>query len=116
MRRRRRIRHHVNPLSVHHMDTGARRLSLPPGRSLEAELGCAEGEFLFARAAVAPESGDSLLLEDLVQPRLAADPGARIAILAGPGGGKTTALRHLSAALSGSPSQVSSPSVSNTTE
>ncbi len=55
MGRRRRIRHHVNPLSVHHMDTGASRLSLPPGLPVEVELGCAEGSFLFARAHVAPE-------------------------------------------------------------
>ncbi len=55
MSRRRRIRLHVNPLSVHHMDTGATRVSVPPDRPLEAELGCAEGEFLFARARVVPD-------------------------------------------------------------
>jgi tRNA (guanine-N7-)-methyltransferase len=55
MGRRRRIRHHVNPLSVHHMDTGASRVVLTPDRSVEVELGCAEGEFLFSRARVAPE-------------------------------------------------------------
>jgi tRNA (guanine-N7-)-methyltransferase len=52
---RRRIRHHVNPLSAHHLDTGAGRLALPAGRPVEVELGCAEGEFLFARACVVPD-------------------------------------------------------------
>lgn len=37
------------------MDTGASRVSLPPDRPVEVELGCAEGAFLFARARVAPE-------------------------------------------------------------
>lgn len=37
------------------MDTGATRISLPPNRPVEVELGCAEGAFLFARARVAPE-------------------------------------------------------------
>jgi len=37
------------------MDTGATRLTLPPGRLVEVELGCAEGTFLFARARLAPE-------------------------------------------------------------
>jgi len=55
MRRRRRIRNHVNPLSVHHLDTGAGRVPLPPDRSVEVELGCAEGAFLFARALVVPD-------------------------------------------------------------
>ncbi len=54
MGRRRRIRQHVNPLSLRHMDTGARRVALPLGALAEAELGCAEGEFLFARARAAP--------------------------------------------------------------
>ncbi len=55
MGRRRRIRHHVNPLSVHHMDTGASRVSLPSDLPVEVELGCAEGGFLFARALVEPQ-------------------------------------------------------------
>lgn len=37
------------------MDTGATRVSLPENRPVEVELGCAEGEFLFSRARVAPE-------------------------------------------------------------
>ena len=52
---RRRIRHHVNPLSVRHLDTGAIRVDVPPGRPLEVELGCAEGDFLFARCQVDPD-------------------------------------------------------------
>jgi uncharacterized protein YjbI with pentapeptide repeats len=51
--------------------------------------------------AVAPESGDALPLEDLIRPRLAADPEARIFIRGGPGSGKTTALRHLAAVMTG---------------
>jgi tRNA (guanine-N7-)-methyltransferase len=52
---RRRIRHHVNPLSVHHLDTGAKRVTVPPKLPLEVELGCAEGEFLFARCRIEPD-------------------------------------------------------------
>ena len=34
----RRIRHHVNPLSLRHLDTGAGRLTLPSERPVEVEL------------------------------------------------------------------------------
>ncbi|MFH2007315.1 MAG: methyltransferase domain-containing protein [bacterium] len=51
---RRRIRHHVNPLSVHHLDTGATRVIVLAALPLEVELGCAEGEFLFARCLIEP--------------------------------------------------------------
>ena len=48
----RRIRHHVNPLKLRFADGSGARIALPPGRPVEVELGCAEAEFLFARAAV----------------------------------------------------------------
>jgi tRNA (guanine-N7-)-methyltransferase len=51
----RRIRHHVNPFSYRHLATGAGALVLEPDRPVEVELGCAEGDFLFARAAALPE-------------------------------------------------------------
>jgi len=46
----RRIRHHANPLSLYHLETGATRLHLPPERPVEIELGCADAQFLFERA------------------------------------------------------------------
>ena len=53
----RRIRHHVNPL---HSQFWARptvaRVALPPGRNVEAELGCADARFLFERAPQHPET------------------------------------------------------------
>ena len=47
-----RVRHHVNPLRTHYLNTGAARLHLPPaGIEVEVELGCADARFLFERAA-----------------------------------------------------------------
>jgi tRNA (guanine-N7-)-methyltransferase len=51
----RRIRHHVNPFSYRHLATGAGALVLDPERPVEVELGCAEADFLFARAVADPE-------------------------------------------------------------
>jgi tRNA (guanine-N7-)-methyltransferase len=50
----RRIRHHVNPLKLGFVAGSGARLSLPAGRVVEVELGCADAEFLFARAAADP--------------------------------------------------------------
>ena len=52
--RRRRVRHHANPLSVHHLDTGAKPTAVPDHQPLEVELGCADAEFLFARCLQNP--------------------------------------------------------------
>jgi len=49
-----RIRQHVNPLSINRLCTGAAAVTAPPGRELEVELGCAEADFLFGRAARDP--------------------------------------------------------------
>lgn len=46
---RRRVRHHVNPLGIHFLDTQA--VPVPTrGRPIEVELGCADARFLFERA------------------------------------------------------------------
>ncbi len=50
-----RIRQHVNPMSMGHLDTGARPLDLPRGRPVEVDLGCGEGEFLFRYSAHHPD-------------------------------------------------------------
>ncbi|WAS93961.1 tRNA (guanine(46)-N(7))-methyltransferase TrmB [Nannocystis punicea] len=51
----RKIRQHVNPLSAHFMRERAQPVARPPGLALdcavEVELGCADAEFSFARAA-----------------------------------------------------------------
>src|SRR5262249_46472475 len=47
----RRIRHHVNPLKLEYVTTGAQRLALPVERPIEVELGSADGQWLFERAA-----------------------------------------------------------------
>ncbi len=52
----RRVRHHVNPRSLHHLDTGARRLRLPKGLRIEVDLGCGEGDFLLDRARKHPNT------------------------------------------------------------
>ncbi|HEY1587177.1 MAG TPA: tRNA (guanosine(46)-N7)-methyltransferase TrmB [Polyangia bacterium] len=53
----RRIRHHVNPLSSPFWARpGASALELPPGRDVEAELGCADARFLFERAPHHPDT------------------------------------------------------------
>ncbi len=50
-----RIRHHVNPLRLDFYQTGAQPLTLPAGRPVEVELGCADARWLFERAARDPE-------------------------------------------------------------
>ena len=50
-----RIRQHVNPLGLHFERFRGERPSLPPGRAIEIEIGCAEAQFLFERAAREPE-------------------------------------------------------------
>lgn len=50
---RRRVRQHVNALSLRHLDTNAQRLSLPPHAPVEVELGCGDAEFLFQRCLAA---------------------------------------------------------------
>jgi tRNA (guanine-N7-)-methyltransferase len=42
-----RIRQHVNPFSLEHLETGAQRLSLPTDRRIVVDLGCGAGHFLF---------------------------------------------------------------------
>jgi tRNA (guanine-N7-)-methyltransferase len=48
-----RIRHHVNPLKAGYYAPVA-PLALPEGGEVEVELGCAEAQFLFQRAAAHP--------------------------------------------------------------
>src|SRR5687768_8337064 len=50
-----RHRHHVNPLKMTFFARQATQLELPPGREVEVELGCAEAQFLFERAAARPD-------------------------------------------------------------
>jgi tRNA (guanine-N7-)-methyltransferase len=50
-----RHRHHVNPLKLSFLGRRAQPLELPAGREVEVELGCAEGQFLFARGAARPD-------------------------------------------------------------
>ena len=50
-----RVRQHVNPFSLNHLETQAERIVLPANRPVEVELGCAEGDFLFRRARIRPE-------------------------------------------------------------
>lgn len=52
---RRRIRHHVNPLEVRFLQTGAGRIA-DRGRPIEVELGCADARFLFERAPHHPDT------------------------------------------------------------
>lgn len=52
---RRRIRQHVNALSLGHLVSGTARIDLPPDHPVEVELGCADGAFLFERCAVHPQ-------------------------------------------------------------
>lgn len=51
----RRLRQHVNPLALHHLGVGPERIVLPTDRTVEVELGCGDGQFLFERAAARPE-------------------------------------------------------------
>lgn len=50
-----RIRQHVNPLLAAYDEFRGERPVLAPGRPVEIEVGCADAQFLFERAAVAPE-------------------------------------------------------------
>lgn len=50
MRKRVRVRHHVNPLRSPFLARRLPALTLPPDRAIEAELGCADARFLFERA------------------------------------------------------------------
>ncbi|WP_428268455.1 tRNA (guanine(46)-N(7))-methyltransferase TrmB [Haliangium sp.] len=49
-----RIRQHVNPLGLVFEDLHARVPELPPGCEVELEIGCADAQFLFERAARDP--------------------------------------------------------------
>ena len=50
-----RLRQHVNPLLAHFAMFRGERPELAPGRPVEVEIGCAEAQFLFERAAVEPD-------------------------------------------------------------
>lgn len=49
-----RIRQHVNPLLLHFETFRGERPPLVPGRPIELEIGCADAQFLFERAALDP--------------------------------------------------------------
>ncbi len=49
-----RVRMHVNPRALHYEQFPGVRPVLDPARSLEVEVGCAEAQFLFERAARDP--------------------------------------------------------------
>jgi tRNA (guanine-N7-)-methyltransferase len=49
-----RIRQHVNPLGLQFERFRGERPPLEPGRAIELEVGCAEAQFLFERAAIDP--------------------------------------------------------------
>jgi tRNA (guanine-N7-)-methyltransferase len=49
-----RIRQHVNPLLLHFEQFRGVRPPLEPGRPIELEIGCADAQFLFERAARDP--------------------------------------------------------------
>lgn len=50
-----RVRQHVNPLGAAFEELRAEVPELPPGKPIEVEIGCAEAQFLFERAARDPE-------------------------------------------------------------
>jgi tRNA (guanine-N7-)-methyltransferase len=50
-----RIRQHVNPLGLHFEAFRGETPALVAGRPIEVEIGCAEAQFLFERAAHEPE-------------------------------------------------------------
>lgn len=50
----RRIRNHVNPLKTAYATPQAQRVALPEVGEVEVELGCADAQFLFQRAAANP--------------------------------------------------------------
>ena len=49
-----RIRQHVNPLGLHFEAFRGERPTLPEGRPIEIEVGCADAQFLFERAVIDP--------------------------------------------------------------
>ena len=49
-----RIRQHVNPLHMHFEQFRGERPPLVDGRAIEVEIGCADAQFLFERAAIDP--------------------------------------------------------------
>src|SRR5687768_12869852 len=49
-----RRRQHVNPLGLYFEDLRPPPPRLPPGRPVEVEIGCADAQFLFERAAIDP--------------------------------------------------------------
>jgi tRNA (guanine-N7-)-methyltransferase len=53
---RKRVRHHVNPLRADFLEREAAALPLPERGDVEVELGCADAQFLFERAAHHPET------------------------------------------------------------
>jgi tRNA (guanine-N7-)-methyltransferase len=50
-----RIRQHVNPLGLHYEQFRGERPALDGARPIEVEIGCAEAQFLFERAAKEPD-------------------------------------------------------------
>lgn len=50
-----RVRQHVNPLGVTYVELDVELPKLDPGRPVELEIGCANAQFLFERAALDPE-------------------------------------------------------------
>jgi tRNA (guanine-N7-)-methyltransferase len=50
-----RKRQHVNPLHAGYQNFRGRTPSLQAGRAIEVEIGCAEAQFLFERAAIDPD-------------------------------------------------------------
>jgi len=50
-----RIRQHVNPLEIYFQTFRGAKPALEPSRELEVEIGCADAQFLFERAKLAPE-------------------------------------------------------------
>ena len=50
-----RIRQHVNPLGVHFELFRGEKPSFVAGRAIEVEIGCADAQFLFERAAIDPD-------------------------------------------------------------
>jgi tRNA (guanine-N7-)-methyltransferase len=51
-----RVRQHINPDGAFFDHMVPARPALEPGRPIEIEVGCAEAQFLFERAAIAPEA------------------------------------------------------------
>lgn len=49
-----RIRQHVNPLHAHFETFRGHKPTFQPGRRVEVEIGCADAQFLFERAALDP--------------------------------------------------------------